>query len=41
MKAEKEFLNRRYRFLQERYVRYGKQLTKDIDKILEETWWSK
>jgi hypothetical protein len=40
MKAEKEILNRRYKFLQESYDRRGEQLTKDIDKLLEETWWS-
>ena len=38
MKAEKEFLHRRCTFLQESYERHGKQLTKEIDEILKETW---
>lgn len=38
MKSEKEFLKRRCMFLQASYEGHGKELTEEIDKILEEPW---
>lgn len=39
-REKKEFLLVRYKFLQDAYERHGKQLSQQIEKILEEKWWS-
>jgi len=39
-RERQDSLLERYKFLQDGYVRHGKQLSEEIEKILGEKWWS-